>query len=612
MSMYIASQLSWSPNIDTPDSTSSPNAYPGPPPSPHPPPRHPEPFQADSWRPPLAVDRPPPRYSHHRSPADVHWKADAQRRGFLLMRAEDSYFSPRGRGDPPYPHQSNHLRSNRDPRLRRTQTQCSTQPPRGASSPQSEHQSERVHTNSPRPSNAKKLGQILSEHSYFKKGEPGVGSDAVNSNAPAIDQSQHESQSGSCGLPRHMLSQVPSAITIIMKTPMSPNKVRNLLRSTEGIPEVLESIGKLMNVDISKAGMKEESLIKTDSSRAVNETLPDSTSKISPDSLISGKLLSAEFIKKENSPKEERDSEMVPDQSPQKETPPTDSISSPESPALSLSSFEIDLDTEPESIDEGEDNTEDEEEEGGLCRESPPCENVIRGDIISHLAAVRSSPPEVIAKKRKMAGESVTQQAEPVKLGRCNNRVLRNGTVLPRSTTSVVYSTRNQPVAVVDNKVPSVRLSIARDGFSSHLKAEDDDKQVSESQNQVPQARTRRSKRLATTQDGGGVELVNSVSEHSTEASNAEDGRTDKGAMDVRETAGTKPKAELTRDERMRMNLAAARAVKAEKERKRARLAEAAMQRTTRAVSLNDFVYGCQGHSNLVYKMQCTINFRLI
>ena len=567
--MCIASQQSWSPNIDTPDSTGSPNAYPCHPPSPLP-----RPFPIDAGRPPLAT-RPPP-YSHRsRSSADVNWRTDAQRRGFLLMRTEEKYFQPQGRGDPPYPRQPNHLRSDRDPRLRRTQQT------HRASSPQS-HNPSCVHQAMPRISNARRVSQILTEHSYFKKGEPEIGDE---SNAHQASESQMESQPGTCNLPRHMLSHVPQAITIITKSPLSQSKIRSLLKSSEGLPEVLESIGKLVNLDLSKAEVREESQFKVESKKPVEKSLPDSTGKFSSDSLNSNQSQSTEAIRKEGSCKEKGE---VPGQSLQMQPSPTNEISSPESPALSLSSFEIDLDTEPGSSDE-----DGEDEDEMVPNETPVvvsfCGSHIRIDdkSLTHLVAVRSGSPEFKNRKTTLIKESINQkevEIEPGKVRRCNNRILRNGRVLPRSTTSVVYSTRKQPVAVaVDNKVPSVRLSLARDSFSSHSKAEDDTKRDSESQDGPP-TRTRRSKRLATTQDNDleHTAKVNSAAELSAVANSPADDPTSN--MDVRS------KAELTKVEKMRMNLAAARAVKAEKEKRRAlqKMTETVDQRTTRAVS---FVY---------------------
>lgn len=501
------------------------------------------------------------------------------------MRTEEKYFLSQGRGDPPYPRQPNHLRSDRDPRLRRTQQ------PHRAPSPQS-HNPPGVHPAIPRFSNARRVSQILTEHSYFKKGEPGIGAEAVNSKAHQADESP---QPGSCSLPRHMLSHVPQAITIITKSPVSQSRIRSLLKSSEGLPEVLESIGKLVNIDLSK-----ESQVKVESKKAVEKTLPDSTSKVSLNSNQSPRI---EAIFKEDPCKEKGEGKVVPGQSLEMKPSPTDEISSPESPTLSLSSFEIDLDTEPESSDEGEEDDKDPNE--------PPVVSLPESSICSddkcliHLTSVRSGSPEFKNRKKMSTKESrsITQKAdevEPGKVRRCNNRILRNGRVLPRSTTSVVYSTCKQPVAVaVDNKVPSVRLSLTRDSFSSHSKAEDDVKQDSESQD-GPSTRTRRSKRLATTQNNDleHTAKMNSATELTAVATcpgNDPTSNIDKVAMDVRDIPGARNKAELTRDEKMHMNLAAARAVKAVKERKRAlqKMTETVDQRTTRAVSFHLCILKC-------------------
>lgn len=563
---YIAS---WSPTIDSPD---SPNAYPSPHHS-HAPLRHSESFPPDARRPPLVVDRSP--YNHHhfsnRSPTDGQWRAEPHRRGALPMRPtpeEERYQYSRGRVDTglPYSHQAksfNHLSINRDPRLRRGHL------PHGAYSPQSQYQPG-IATSGTRPIYALRINQILSEHCYFKKCEPGISLEATSSsNANPVTESCQEVPTDI--LPRYMLSRVPPLFSIVKK----PAKVENL--SQEEVLKLGETITKLMKAtsEISKMA-SEPSHLESTSMISIKD--PKSI-KVDPYTSIA----------------EVKEGEVSSDQTPHRLQSSTAETFSPlSSPALSLSSFQMDLDTEPETSSDEEEN------------QPPLVVSVSRNSLHSEdenpQLVLTTCTSELKPAELKLTGINVAQstiEAEPIKASQPNNRILRNGRVLPHPT-SVVYSTRRQPVAVVDNRVPSVRLSLSRDSMRNSVsdpKAAEGSHRQQDGSRGDQQLRTRRSKRLAISQDNV-LEHLNdgSVAEQtaSSVASSPDDdvvpnfSEVEIGAVEPSPKASTEVKApvqELSKEERTRLNLEAAQAVKVVKERKRAQRIAGPIKQRTRSVS---------------------------
>ena len=538
MHELIASpRSSWSPT----DSSGSPNAYPPPPPSRL---RHSESYPPDARRSSFGMDR-PPSYNHphlnNRSPTDGQWRAEPQRRPARSHPDDDGYFFPRRVeyvSPPPYP---NHLR---DPRLHRGQPS----PSQGSYSPQPHNQAHSATSMSTSRINSVRrinVSQIYSEHSYFKKGDPGIDhetSSSMCSKTCPTAESQPESQVEV--LPRHMLSHIPQVFTKIMNKPASLNsKSEKAFESTESrgnTPVVIKVVVKdalaIASGSVGSKAVSEEASLKQD---PTNMTLPSDVAKEPSPSTKESPCSSDEEI---NQLKED---ELATDQTPQKQTTDSDC---PDSPALSTSSFEIDLDTEPESS-----GASDEEEQAS------------ESDLHSDDEILQLVPTSFdLNVKSQKTGMETKVEAEPSKVSQSNSRVLRNGRVLPRSTTSVVYSTRRQPVAVVDNKVPSVRLSLSRDGTHTsalHAKVEDS----------LKQPRTRRSRRLATSQDATVKNLEDKAEEAATSTDNMESGEDTATEDPLLRTGAQIKQTVVSKDDRMLMSLVVARAAKAAKEKKRGR-----------------------------------------
>lgn len=504
---------SWSPNIDPPDSTSSPNAYP--PPSSHPPPlRHHDSFPMESRK---IIDRPPP-FNHHSR--EALWRGDNQRRSYPSPRTDERYFSQvHGRGattGPSYHHhrQANHLSIDRDPRLRRTQSSQNSPSPKpsgGATSSSSVS------------SSADKLKQIFAEHCYAKKYEPGVGV-VETASSPSIE-SQCESQAG---------------------TPTSPTKLRCL--SERDI-----DLNKKINLETSEMVIK----IISDPKRGNEDATPDTTRKLSTDLVMKDLSLQATKESSKGGVPEREVNALSPQSS------IADSPFSPLSPTLSLNNFKVDLDTEPES------SSDEEEQQMSLEPQAAMA--------LSSRSSVKSDNESLLADNK-----SVTQQPLEAESNGLINRTLRNRRVVPLPVAPVKYNMRKQPVAVVDNKVPSVNL--LRDGVNSSASYSNQDSANSESQS-GPSRRTRRSKRLATTLQDNLLELLKVNSDKSSTASTLSDGLESGAENKRREEIPGEKKEELTKEQKMLIRLAHARAIKAAKEKKRADIIEYKKQRTTRSVS---------------------------
>ena len=442
------------------------------------------------------------------------------------MRTGERYF----RGDmagPPYRHQQpNQLSVDRDPRRRRAQ------PSHGSPSPQS---------STLRISNARRVNQIFSEHCYCKKSESEIGAESTSSSTSQSIESKTDTR----GIPRHMLSQIPPAISIKAKSPSPSN-----LKTPCSRAEFFKNVSKLIILESSKVPF-------LDSKKVGEVTQPDTTTKLSkkappnPESTKNGTLGRAE-------------------EADQVQRSVSEGIPSSLSPTLSLNSFQIDLDTEPES------SSDDEAGE-------PPVLSYRSQEIPLGTSSVRSS--------KLVDG----QRGDESKVDQPDNRILRNGTIVPRSTNPIVHMNRRQPVAVVDNKVTSVGVSLSHDSIHDSSSSKAGPNQESDSQS-GQQTRTRRSKRLATSQDT--VLEQNCLDKEPAKVSNVAEAVASvvsKGEEEVKDTTTVK-KEEMTKEERMLYNLAHARAVKARKEaeRRRQKRAEAAENvRVTRAVSWIKTVYAC-------------------
>ena len=512
------------------------------------------------------MDR-PPSYNHphlnNRSPTDGQWRAEPQRR-HARSHPDDDYIFPRRVdfvGPPPYPPPPNHLR---DPRLNRGVPS----PSHGGYSPQPHNQAQST-TSSPRVNSASRrpnVSLILGEHSYFKRCEPGEAACNTSSKTTcptAASASQQESQVEGQGLPPHMLSPVPRVYSVIM------NKSSPPLNSKSEVPEkVCENIEPRGNVPTSKElkhvlalvassstdlkSISEEASLKQDCKEMISSGVAKEVSKKEPP--VSAKESPCSSDEESDLLK---DDELDPDQTPQSEI--SDS-GYPDSPAVSLSGFDLDLDREPMSS--GSSDEEEQASETDLHSE----------DEILQLAPTR---------KLRKTGIKEGVEPEPSKISQSNSRVLRNR-ILPRSTTSITHSTRRQPVAVLDNKVPSLRLPLSRDGIL-HSKIEDS----------LKQPRTRRSRRLATSQDAiaensevKGDEAASpkvSMPIDSTESSEGARGTIEEPSL--RTSTETTVK-ELTKEERMLLNLVNARAAKASKEKRRARRFFSGPRKKTQTVNL--------------------------
>ena len=520
---------SWSPT----DSSGSPNAYQPPPSSRL---RHSESYPPDARRSSFGVDR-PPSYGHphlnNRSPTDGQWRAEPQRR-HARSHPDDDYFFPRRvdfNGPSPYSHPPNHLR---DPRLNRGVPSPSHS---AGYSPQPHHQAYST-TSSPRVNSIPRrsnVSQIYVEHCYFKKSEPGEAASNTSSKMCPTISSQQESQVE--GLPRHMLSPVPRVIAVIMNKSSSQNSRSEVLeKACESVDpqDSVSTTAKIVKaiVACSSADSKvvsEEASLKQDSEDITSSGLPS----------LKEPTLSTEesACSSDEESNQLKDDELDPDQTPQSET--SDS-GYPDSPTVLVSSYDMDLDTEPESS-----GSSDEEEQ------------VSETDLQSEDEILLVGPTSFVSnKKSRKTGIQVEVEAEPSKISQSNSRVLRSR-ILPRSTTSMSHSTRRQPVAVLDNKVPSLRLPLS--------KIEDS----------LKQPKTRRSRRLATSQDA----IAENLEEKAEEATSpivgmltdsTEDAR---GAVEERTSDEIKETTveELTKEKRMLLNLVNARAVKAAKEKKRAK-----------------------------------------
>ena len=509
------------------------------------------------------MDR-PPSYNHphlnNRSPTDGQWRAEPQRR-HARSHPDDDYVFPRRVdfvGPPPYPPPPNHLR---DPRLNRGVPS----PSHGGYSPQPHNQAQST-TSSPRASRRPNVSLILGEHSYFKRCEPGEAACNTSSKTcpTAASASQQESQVEGQGLPPHMLSPVPRVYSVIM------NKSSPPLNNRSEVPEkACENIEPRSNVVPTSKELKYVLALVASSSTDLKSVSEEASLKQESKEMTSSGV-AKEVSKKEPpvSAKESpcssdeesdllKDDELDPDQ--------TGEISDsgyPDSPVVSLSGFDLDLDREPMSS-----GSSDEEEQVSET-------HLHSDDEIPQLA------PTSFAPNRKLRKTDIQEgvEAEPSKINQSNSRVLRNR-ILPCSTTSIAHSTRRQPVAVLDNKVPSLRLPLSRDGIL-HSKIE-------------KQPRTRRSRRLATSQDAiaenseiKGDEAASpkvSMPIDSTESSEGARGAIEDPSLRTNTETTVK---ELTKEERMLLNLVNARAAKASKEKRRARRFFSGPRKKTQTVSL--------------------------
>jgi hypothetical protein len=261
--------------------------------------------------------------------------------------------------------------------------------------------------------------------------------------------------------------------------------------------------------------------------------------------------------------------ELDTNQTPQTKTPDS---GYPDSPAVSLSDFVLDLDREPMSS-----GSSDEEEE-----------EASETDVHSEDEILQLAPTSFISNRKSRKTGTTTQEvveAEPSKVSQSNSRVLRNR-ILPCSTTSTTHPTRRQPVAVLDNKVPSLRLPLSRDGIL-HSKIED-------SLKQQPRT-TRRSRRLATSQDAIAENSEEKAGERASPRVNmmpmdsTESGESTTDNPSLRTSMETAGK-DLTKEERMLMNLVNARAAKASKDKRRSRRFFSGHRKRTQTVSLQELI----------------------
>lgn len=538
------------------------------------------------------MDRPTPyNHSHqlnNRSPTDGQWRTEPQRR-HARSHPDDDYVFPRRVefvGPPPYPPPPpGHLR---DPRLNRgmpspsSHSGCSPQPHNQVQS--TTFSPLRINPVSSRRHN---VSMILGEHSYFRKCEPG---DIPNSKSCPTAATQQESQVDSVDLPRHMLSPVPRVYSVIMNKPASPLNSRTevlektchdsaesqgtcSLPTSKELKDVLALVASASAE--SKSVSKGEVSIKQDSKNmilpGVVEIKQDSKSTTSPVKVVPKK----EPVNAEETPlscSDEESSQLKDEELDTDQTPHSDEVSDsgyPGSPAISLSGFDLDLDIEPVSSD-----SSDEEEQASEV------------DLQSEDELLQVAPTSFVSNKKSRKADIAQEEveAEPSNISQSNSRVLRNR-ILPCSTTSTTHSTRRQPVAVLDNKVPSLRLPLSRDGIL-HSKIEDS----------LKQPRTRRSRRLATSQDATAENSKEKADEaaspkvsmpiDSTESNEGTSGATEDRSlrtnMEVKETMGK----ELTKEQRMLLNLVHARAAKASKEKRRARRFFSGNRKRTQTVSL--------------------------
>lgn len=503
---------SWSPT----DSSGSPNAYQLPLPSRL---RHSESYPPDARRPPFVVDR-PSSYNHphlnNRSPTDGQWRAEPQRR----HPRDDEYFFPRRVdfvGPPPYPHSPNHLR---DPRLNRGVPSPSHST---GYSPQPHNQ---VHstTSTPRVNSVPRrisINQIHGEHCYFMKNEPSEA--ASNTSSKICPTAALQQESLAEGLPRHMLSPVPRVYSVIMNKP------------------------SLNSSSAESKAISEEASVKQDLTSSTLVKEPSDSLKEPTPSIKESSCLENPCSSDEESD-QLKDDEPDPDQTPQSESPDS---GYPDSPAIVLSSYDMDLDTEPGSSD-----SSDEEEQ------------VSEADLQSDDEILQLGPTNYVSsrKSRKMDIQ-VEVGSEPCKISPSNSRVLRNR-ILPRSTTSISRSTRRQPVAVLDNKVPSLRLPLS--------KIEDS----------VKQPKTRRSRRLATSQDA----TAENLEEKTKEGASPTVGMVVDSTEDARGVGDASLRTSneiLTKEDRMLLNLVNARAIKAAKEKRRAKRSFSGYRKRTQTVRVN-------------------------
>ena len=473
-------------------------------------------------------------------------------------------------GLPPY-----HLR---DPRLNRgpgvpspshSHSRCSPQPHNQA--PQSTISSPRI--NSP-PTRRSNISQILDEHSYFEKCEP---SEVPSNTSSKTATPQPESQVDGLGRPRHMLSPVPRVYSVIMNKSASPLnssrteavlekayisiEPRGSLPTSKELKDVLALVASSSAAAESKS-VSEEASIKQDSKNIAMSGMMKEVKKEPP---VSTQAKEGPCASDEESDQLMKDDEL--DADPQNDKTPDSGY--PDSPAVSLSGFDLDLDREPMSG-----ASSDEEED------------VSETDQHNEEEILQLAPTSFVSNSRKSRKTDTTTQeeveAEPSKISQSNSRVLRNR-ILPCSTTSSSHTIRRQPVAVLDNKVPSLKL-LSRDGIL-HSKIED-------SLKQQPRT-TRRSKRLATSQDNVAENSDEKADETAppkvsvpidgTESSQSAREATENPSL--RTSAETTAK-ELTKEERMLLNMANARAAKASKEKRRSRRLFSGHRKRTQSVSM--------------------------
>ena len=504
------------------------------------------------------MDRPPygnhPPHLNSRNPIDGQWRPEQPRRHPRPHQDDDGYFFPRRVdfvGPPPYP---SHLR---DPRLNRGGPASS----HGPSSPLPHNQ---VHcaTSNSRSSSCRRtrIDQIYSEHCYFKTGDPCETMTNSSSETCQAVAPQQEPQVHVEGLRPDMLSPVPHVIAIIMNKPLSQNSRPEVLEKEcesveprDGVPMV-QNLQQSFSSVIAGGGtgtnvVSEETSVKPDSSSVALSSVVETSSANYSSSVNTKENLSCSS--EESSRR--REAEMASDQTLQKQSSALDSPSSPTSSLIS--SFDMSLDSEPESSDNS-----DEEEKDSVQIDEDILKLVPTSSVSTRKPSKTNIQPEM--------------EAEPTKVGQTNSRVLRSR-ILPLPTTSVVHPTPKHPVAVLDDKLPSPRLPLSRDGAHASVihaaKFED-------GHNMQP--RTRRSRRLATSQDAvvenKGDEVASPTVGMSTDSMESDEDAgepTDHEDPLLRASAEVKePVAqELTREEKMHRRLVIARAAKAAKEKRRGR-----------------------------------------
>lgn len=475
-------------------------------------------------------------------------------------------------GLPPY-----HLR---DPRLNRGPGVPSSSHSHSRFSPQPHNQAPQSTISSPRinspPTRRSNISQILDEHSYFDKCEP---SEVPSNTSSKTATPQQESQVDGLGLPGHMLSPVPRVYSVIMNKSGSPLnsgrteavlekayisiEPRGSLPTSKELKDVLALVASSSAAAESKS-ISEEASIKQDSK---NIAMSDVVKEVKKEPPVSAQAKESPCASDEESDQLMKDDELNTD--PQNDKTPDSGY--PDSPAVSLSGFDLDLDREPMS------GTSSDEEE----------EDVSETDQHNEEEILQLAPTSFVSNTRKSRKTDTTTQeeveAEPSKISQSNSRVLRNR-ILPCSTTSTSHTIRRQPVAVLDNKVPSLRLPLSRDGIL-HSKIED-------SLKQQPRM-TRRSKRLATSQDNIAENSEEKADETAppkvnvpidgTESSQSAKGATENPSL--RTSVETTAK-EMTKEERMLLNMANARAAKASKEKRRSRRLFSGHRKRTQPVSL--------------------------